>query len=301
MGDHSGYPTSRRLFESGAGAQYWRVVRWPSTDLPSGAITDPCDGTTATTGGQVASACRAIPAVAAAIAAHGAFTYTPLDYQQIFGLVGSNPELQSEKSKTKTYGFVLTPSFVPNFSVSVDYFDINVQGAVSAIPFQTSINDCLATGTDTICNNVIRNAATGKITELLQLNLNVGYVRSTGIDTAVHYRWDMASAGRVDLSLTETHQLKLEQAVPGAPTEVDLGQPQMPVVDSERDLKIARHWWPITALARLISAGNLISSVRSRIRLLPTASCMRRSITFQPTTTAVSRAATRSTLPTDRS
>jgi iron complex outermembrane recepter protein len=33
------------------------------------------------------------------------------------------------------------------------------------------------------------------------------------------------AAGRMDLSLTETHQLKLEQeTIPGAPTEVDLGQ-----------------------------------------------------------------------------
>jgi outer membrane receptor protein involved in Fe transport len=191
--------------------------------FPTG-LNDPCDGTTASSSGQVAVACRAIPAVAAAIAAHGAFTYTPLDYQTIFGLIGSNPDLKVEKSKTKTYGFVLTPSFVPNFSMSVDYFDINVEGAVSAIPFQTSINDCLATGTDTFCNNVIRNAATGKITELLQLALNVGHIRSTGIDTVIRYRWDMASFGRMDLNLTETHQMKLEQAVPGAPTEVDLGQ-----------------------------------------------------------------------------
>lgn len=73
--------------------------------------------------------------VASAIASHGSFTYTPLDYQLIFGLVGSNPKLTPEKSKTKTYRFVLTPSFVPNFSLSVDYFDVNVQQAVSAIVF----------------------------------------------------------------------------------------------------------------------------------------------------------------------
>jgi iron complex outermembrane receptor protein len=210
---------------------YSRAVRAPNIgELFGGqaqtfpSVTDPCDGTTAASTGQTAAACRSIPAVAAAIAAHGAFTYTPLDYQTIFGLIGSNTQLTSEKSKTKTYGFVLTPSFVPNFSLSVDYFDVNVQGAVNAIPFQTSINDCLTTATDTFCNNVFRNATTGKIFEVLQLNLNVGFIRSTGIDSTARYHWDMGAAGRMDLSLTETHQLKLEQAVPGAPTEVDLGQ-----------------------------------------------------------------------------
>jgi iron complex outermembrane recepter protein len=215
---------------------YSRAVRAPnigelfggqSQTFPS--VTDPCDGTTATAAGpaataQQAAACRTIPGVAKAIAANGIFSYQPVDLQQIFGLVGSNPNLTSEKSKTETFGFVLTPRFVPRFALSVDYFDIKVQGAVAAIDFDTSINDCLSTGTNTFCNNVIRNAATGKITELLQLNLNVGYIRSTGIDTTARYAWDMGAFGHLDVNFTETHQLKLEQAVPGAPTEVDLGQ-----------------------------------------------------------------------------
>ena len=112
--------------------------------------------------------------VAAAIAKNGSFTYIPLDYQNIFGLQGSNPNLKPEDSTTKTFGFVVTPTALPGFAVTVDYFDINVKGAVASINFQTSINNCIATGTDTFCNNVIRSNASGKITELLQLNLNVG-------------------------------------------------------------------------------------------------------------------------------
>jgi len=147
-----------------------------------------------------------------------------LDYQLIFGLIGSNPALTPEKSKTTTFGFVVTPTVVPGLSLSVDYFDVKVVSAVAAINFDTSIQDCLGTGISTFCNNVIRNAATGKISELLQLNLNVGYIRSTGIDTALRYGTDLGGFGRLDVGLAETHQLKLEQAVPGAPTEVDLGQ-----------------------------------------------------------------------------
>lgn len=211
---------------------YSRAVRAPNVGelyggqaqtFPPG-LTDPCDGVTAATTGAVAVACRAIPGVAAAITKNGAFTYTPLDYQQIYGLVGSNPDLKPEKSKTKTFGFVFTPTFVPRLTMSVDYFDVNVQGAVAAINFQTSIQDCLSTADPTFCNNVVRNAGTGKIQELFQLNLNVGYIRSTGVDTEVHYNWNMGPAGHADVSLIETHQMKLEQAVPGAPTEVDLGQ-----------------------------------------------------------------------------
>jgi iron complex outermembrane receptor protein len=210
---------------------YSRAVRAPNIGelyggvaqtFPPG-IVDPCDGVTATTAGSTAATCRANPAIAASIAKNGSFTYIPLDYQNIFGLQGSNPNLKTEDSKTKTFGFVVTPTALPGFALTVDYFDINVQGAVASINFQTSINDCIATGTETFCNNVIRSPTSGKITELLQLNLNVGYIRSEGVDTTVRYTWNIGRS-KFDAYLAETHQLKLEQAVPGAPTEVDLGQ-----------------------------------------------------------------------------
>ncbi len=190
-------------------------------------IVDPCDGITAGSTGQVATACKAIPGIAAAIAASPThtFAYTALDYQQIFGLQGSNPSLNTEQAKTKTVGIVVTPTALPNFSMTVDWFDITVFGAVASVNFETSISDCITSGQ--FCSNVIRNAASGKIQELLQLNLNVGYIRSEGIDTTARYTWSLDGTpigGRLGLTLTETHQMRLEQAVPGAPIEIDLGQ-----------------------------------------------------------------------------
>ncbi len=193
-----------------------------SQTFPPG-IFDPCDGVSATTTGTVATNCRAIPAIAAAIAASPThtFAYTALDYQQIFGLQGSNPNLQPEQAKTKTVGIVVTPTALPGFQASVDWFDITVFGAVNSINFETSIQDCITLGQ--FCGNVVRNAATGKIQELFQLSLNVGYIRSAGVDTSIRYGFN-AGPGRVTMDLEHTYQLKLEQAVPGAPVEIDLGQ-----------------------------------------------------------------------------
>ncbi|HWJ35427.1 MAG TPA: TonB-dependent receptor [Steroidobacteraceae bacterium] len=216
---------SRAVRAANVGELYGGVAQtFPSSS-------DPCDGISATGNGnttsQIAAACRTIPGVAAAIAGGGTFAYSALDTQQIFGLQGSNPNLTPEKSKTITAGFVLTPTILPGFSMTVDYFDVKVSEAVASINFDTSIQDCLVTGQPTFCGNVVRNATTGKIVEVLQLNLNIGYIRSTGIDTAVRYDWDLSSTpigGKLGIDLAETHQLKLEQAVPGAPVEVDLGQ-----------------------------------------------------------------------------
>lgn len=185
-----------------------------SETFPTG-IADPCDGTTATSGGQFAAACRAIPAVTAAIARNGAFTYDiPLDYQSINGFVGSNPTLHQEKAKTKTIGLVATPRAVPNLSATFDFFDVRVEGALGTVDFQTSVNQCLLTGLAAFCGNVIRSPQTGKILTINQLNVNVGSIRTSGIDSALNYTWNLAGTpigGRLNFTLADTYLIKLEQ------------------------------------------------------------------------------------------
>jgi iron complex outermembrane receptor protein len=192
-----------------------------SETFPTGLV-DPCDGITAATAGQFPGACTKNPAIAAAIAGGGAFKYSFLDYQTINGFVGSNPKLQQEKAKTTTFGIVLTPRALPRFNATIDYYDIKIDGAVSVVDFQTEINNCLATGA--LCDSVIRNATTGKLQTVNQINLNVASIHTRGIDTAVHYGWDLGAAGLLSLGLAETHLLKLEQAVPGVPLLDNVGE-----------------------------------------------------------------------------
>ena len=92
-------------------AQYAKAVRAPNiSELFSAPgqtfapVNDPCNGVTVASSGQFAAACRAIPAVAAAIAASGSFTYPLANLQQIDGLIGGNQNLKQEAAKTKTLG-----------------------------------------------------------------------------------------------------------------------------------------------------------------------------------------------------
>jgi outer membrane receptor protein involved in Fe transport len=189
--------------------------------FPTGLV-DPCDGITAATAGQFPGACTKIPAVASAIANGGAFKYTFLDYQTINGFVGSNPQLKQEKAKTETLGIVLTPRALPHFNATVDFYDVRIEGAVSVVDFQTEINNCLASGA--FCDSVFRNAASGKLQTVNQLSLNVASIHTRGIDTVVRYGWDLGAAGLLSLGLSETHLLKLEQTVPGAPPLDNVGE-----------------------------------------------------------------------------
>ncbi|HWX30964.1 MAG TPA: TonB-dependent receptor, partial [Steroidobacteraceae bacterium] len=192
-----------------------------SETFPTGLV-DPCDGITAATAGQFPGACGKVPGVIAAIANGGQFKYTFLDYQTINGFVGSNPALKQEKAKTETIGFVLTPRALPHFNATVDYYDVRIDGAVNVVDFQTEINNCLANGA--FCDSVIRNAQSGKLQTVNQISLNVAQIHTRGVDTVLRYGFDMGRAGGLTLQLAETHLLKLEQAVPGAPLLDNVGE-----------------------------------------------------------------------------
>jgi iron complex outermembrane receptor protein len=189
--------------------------------FPAGLV-DPCDGITLASAGQFPAACAKIPGVAAAIANGGAFKYGIVDYQTINGFVGSNPQLKQEKAKTTTFGIVLTPRALPHFNATIDYYDVKIDGAVSVVDFQSEINQCLAAGL--LCDSVLRNAATGKLQTVNQINLNVAAIHTRGIDTVVRYGFDFGKFGGLSLSLAETHLLKLEQAVPGTPILDNVGE-----------------------------------------------------------------------------
>ncbi len=57
-------------------------------------------------------------------------------------LTTSNANLVPEEAKTFTGGVVLTPSFMPGFRMSVDYFDIQIDQVISSLGAQTVVDRC---------------------------------------------------------------------------------------------------------------------------------------------------------------
>jgi outer membrane receptor protein involved in Fe transport len=198
-----------------------------SQTFPS--VIDPCDqregeGDGAPISlGNLPAACAAIPAIANAAAA-GGFVYSTAQIQNIDGFLGGNPALREEVAKTLTLGAVATPSFLPGFSLTVDYYRIKVENAIGIIGQQTSLDECYTgSGAAIFCDNVSRNAA-GFVTSVDALNLNTGKFLVSGIDTAVRYGRDVLG-GRFDIDARWTHLLDQEQtSFPGGPTQNEIGQ-----------------------------------------------------------------------------
>ncbi len=131
--------------------------------------------------------------------------------QQYNGLFGGNTGLAPEVSNTYTVGLVLTPGdLVPgNLFVSVDYFDITVEGFISGVAAETTLNHCLDTGlasitTSTgaiipICDAVHRDGqGTLWLTQAAYIeavNLNTGALSTSGIDINANWSFDFADVG----------------------------------------------------------------------------------------------------------
>src|SRR5690606_12410152 len=56
--------------------------------------------------------------------------------------VRGNPNLQPEEADTIGIGMVLTPSFLPGFGLSIDYYDISIDGAITSLDTQEIVDRC---------------------------------------------------------------------------------------------------------------------------------------------------------------
>lgn len=117
---------------------------------------------------------------------------------QTQSLTGGNPELDPEVADTFTGGFIYTPSFIPDLTLSVDYFNITVEEAIQAgIPAQTIFDNCLATGDAAFCELITR-APSGTLAAgtfgvgFQQTNINIGELKTQGVDFQINYSFDLA-------------------------------------------------------------------------------------------------------------
>ncbi|MFL0357387.1 TonB-dependent receptor domain-containing protein [Erythrobacter sp. GH1-10] len=137
---------------------------------------------------------------------------------QTQSITGGNPNLNPEESDTWTFGAVLTPRFLPDLTLSVDYFSISVDGFIAAgIAAQTTLDQCLATGNPTFCD-LINRASNGSLIAgipgvgFTQTNLNIAELETSGIDVQLNYRADIGSLGGLRLDYAATYLEKFDFA-----------------------------------------------------------------------------------------
>jgi iron complex outermembrane recepter protein len=117
-----------------------------------------------------------------------------------------NPDLTPEKARTVTVGLVLTPSFISNFNLSVDYYSTEITDAITAISYQNSTiqNLCLASAPSydsPFCALAVRpitdptdsryRTAANYPTQVRNSPLNAARQETHGFDFQLNYGWEM--------------------------------------------------------------------------------------------------------------
>ncbi|GAB4522436.1 MAG: TonB-dependent receptor [Amphiplicatus sp.] len=119
---------------------------------------------------------------------------------QIEALFGGNPDLFEESSDTWTVGMVWQPDFVPGMSLTVDYYNIEVEDAISTVPLQTLFDECYRFGITASCQPFFgaRNPSTGEIANPFIPNLgaqNIARLKVEGVDFNLTYAFDADQIG----------------------------------------------------------------------------------------------------------
>ena len=107
---------------------------------------------------------------------------------------GGNPFLLPEEAKTLSVGVVLTPEFVPGFSIAVDYYDVDLTGAISGVGVSSIVDQCfISGGIDPICLSIDRpishtDTSPENFPTLIRTGLvNTSFISTTGLDIEVSY------------------------------------------------------------------------------------------------------------------
>ena len=103
-----------------------------------------------------------------------------------------NPNLVPEKADTTGVGVVLKPRFLEGFTASVDYWDVDISGAIQPLSVQQVIDTCYSGQFASVCPNIIRNPTTGLIQQIRTFSINLATQDVRGIDLEASYRTSMS-------------------------------------------------------------------------------------------------------------
>ncbi|WP_285446491.1 TonB-dependent receptor [Xanthomonas sp. fls2-241-TYG-148] len=172
-------------------------------------------------------------------AANCATLGVPVNYQQanqqISVTTGGNEQLEPERSRSFSAGFVFSPGFGSNASWSdrldleVTFYRHHVDGAIQAINAQTQLDLCVDTLDALYCDGIGR-ASTGGINAFNNRLTNLGSIKTDGWDVDLFWTLPESALGRFKLSWQNTFVGRYEAL--GAAGQRQPQGPGIEVVDS---------------------------------------------------------------------
>jgi len=125
---------------------------------------------------------------------------------QVRASAGGNPNLKAESGETFTVGFVWSPNFVDNLGITIDYWDISVDGKIGSIESEDILRGCYNGLITEMCSKITRGFD-GSIENIDRRTANLEGMTARGIDLDVNYAFELP-VGALKVNLAWTHFLE---------------------------------------------------------------------------------------------
>lgn len=123
---------------------------------------------------------------------------------QFLELTTGNLNLDPELADTWGVGVVLQPTFLPGFAAAIDYFDIQIEGAIGSVTASTIVDRCFQ-GNQTYCAAITRSG--NQISQVSVSPFNFAVQKSRGLDLEASYRFNLGD-GAMALRAVGTYYLE---------------------------------------------------------------------------------------------
>lgn len=146
---------------------------------------------------------------------------------QLSQLQGGNPDAKAEKADTYTVGVTLNPSALPDFTASIDYYNIRIKDELGVYNAGVLLNNCVFSADPYSCSQIQRQNNGGLLGSttatrgyIVQLLTNIAEAKQSGVDIQAGYKWTLPNAlGSLLFALNGSYLISNETAQsPGVPS-----------------------------------------------------------------------------------
>lgn len=106
---------------------------------------------------------------------------------------GGNPDLNTEQADTLTVGMVVNLLSSRNLTISVDYFDLQVNDTIGNLNTELACFDA-SNANGTFCDLIRRDSASFDVNQVIETVQNRGSLRTKGVDTQINYHTELPGA-----------------------------------------------------------------------------------------------------------
>lgn len=106
-----------------------------------------------------------------------------------------NPDLKPETAETTIFGLTWEPSAVKGLRASVDWWNIDLKGAIARVNAASILNGCYGVNgsklTPSYCTFITRDPVSNRIAQVRPPLVNLNAIKTDGIDFEVSYRFPL--------------------------------------------------------------------------------------------------------------